>query len=226
MNPNLVVIPTRDRPHNAQRAFEQLKKVSVESDFLMIINEDQFEMYSSIKHIPFYDVPSELGSIGKVNYVLEDSPSILSQYQTITGIDDDCMVTTPEWDAHLLAPIKRRGYGISYGNDTMQGENLPTKVMISTNILKPLGFWAPPVLTHLFADNFWKELGTALAALTYFPNVMMEHWHYLNGKAPIDELYQSIYRAGEMENAQDAFTGYMKEDFARDVERVKLALAG
>lgn len=228
-SPNLVMIGTRDRPHNAIRAFEQLKEVSVESDFLIIINEDQQDLYSAfsgydleLSYVMREVVPSELGCIGKANHIL---PKYWDSYQTITGIDDDCMVTTHAWDMLLALPIEERGYGISYGNDTMQGQNLPTKVMISTNILKVLGFWAPTSLFHLYADNFWKALGTELGSLNYFSDVMMEHWHYLNGKAPQDDLYRSIYAPGEMEKANEAFTTYIKDEFAGDIERVKAALS-
>jgi len=218
---NLTIIPTRNRPHNAIRAFEQLHKVSDESDFLIVINEDQVDLYPEIDGVMREVVPADFWDIAKVNHVV---PKYWDSYSTITGIDDDCMVTTEGWDSLLSAPIKDRGYGVAYGNDTMQGENLPTKVMISSNIVKALGFWAPPVIKHLFADNFWKALGTELGALDYFPEVMMEHWHHLNGKAPHDDLYREIYAAGEMESALSAFNGYMRDSFASDIGRVNASL--
>jgi hypothetical protein len=215
------MIGTRNRPHNAVRAFDQLKKVSVESDFLMIINEDQEELYPTIPGVMREVVPSEFGSIAKGNHVIH---KYWDSYFTISGIDDDCMVTTQGWDSLLAAPIKERGFGVAYGNDTMQGENLPTKVMISTNILRSLGFFAPPVLKHLFADNFWKALGTELGGLDYFPEVMMEHWHYMNGKAPHDENYAEIYASGETENSLLAFETYMKDSFSNDIAKVIVSL--
>jgi hypothetical protein len=217
MNPNLVIIGTRNRPHNAIRAFEQLKKVSIESDFLIIINEDQVKLYPDIEGVMREVVSNEYGSLAKGNHIVH---KYWDSYFTITGIDDDCMVTTQDWDVLLAGPIKKRGYGIAYGNDTIQGQNLPTKVMISTNIVKSLGYFAPPILKHLYADNFWKTLGTKIDALDYFPEIMMEHWHYLNSKAPRDEQYDAIYATGEMESAQLAFDTYMRDSFASDVEKI------
>lgn len=216
-NSNLVMIGTRNRPHNAIRAFEQLKKVSVESDFLIIINEDQIDLYPEIEGVIREVAPSDYWDVAKGNHIVH---KYWDSYETITGIDDDCMVTTQSWDSLLAAPIKARGYGLAYGNDTIQGKELPTKVMISTNIIKGLGFFAPPVLKHLFADNFWKALGTELGALDYFPDVIMEHWHYINGKAPKDDLYDEIYAAGEMESAQIAFDTYMRDCFSADIAKL------
>lgn len=221
MNSNLVIIGTRNRPGNVSRAFEQLKKVSVASDFLMIINEDQQDLYPDIEGVMREVAPSEFGALGKANHVLH---KYWDSYQTITGIDDDCMVTTRGWDLYLASPIVARGYGVCYGNDMMQGENLPTKVMISANIVKALGFFAPPVLFHLYADNFWKALGEGLEALNYFPDVMMEHWHYFNGKAELDENYTSIYDPLAVEKDLNAFNLYMSMQFATDMERVHHAL--
>ncbi len=217
MKSNLVIMGTRNRPTNAVRAFEQLKKVSEQSDFLIIINEDQVDLYPEIEGVMREVVPADFWDIAKVNHIVHKYWDL---YETITGIDDDCMVTTQSWDVLLAAPIKARGYGISYGNDTIQGQNLPTKVMISSNIVKGLGFFAPPILKHLFADNFWKALGTELASLDYFPEVIMEHWHRINGKAPDDDLYREIYAPGEMQSAQIAFDTYMRDCFAEDIKRL------
>lgn len=220
-NPNLVIMATRDRPHNAVRAFEQLAKVSAQSDFLMIINQDQADLYPVIAGVELVAVPDGLGANGKANHVLE---GYWDDYATITGIDDDCMVTTHGWDSILASPIKARGYGLSYGDDLIQGENLPTKVMISTNILKTLGFWAPPSLFHLYCDNFWKCLGQALDALDYFPDVKMEHWHHLNGKAPIDDLYREAYTSEAIARDRAAWQDYMGNRFDADVEKIKASL--
>ena len=228
MNTNLVVIPSRGRPRQVKRAFDQLKQVSEISDFLMIVNEDQEKFYRFDNYQSFlYDrvmretAPNEHGANGKLNHVIA---KYWDRYETITGIDDDCMVTTQGWDRTLSAPIKARGYGLSYGNDGFMREELPTKVMISTNISKALGWFAPPVLFHLYADNFWKKLGQGLNALDYFGDVQLEHWHYLNGKAEIDETYKSIYEPNAQARDATAWQKYQAESFEVDLERVKDAL--
>lgn len=220
MNSNLVMIGTRSRPHNVIRAFEALKEVSVESDFLMIINEDQQDLYPEIDGVMREVVPTPLGANEKGNYVV---PKYWDSYLTISGIDDDCLVQTPGWDAIITAPIKERGYGISYGNDNIQGSKLPTKVTISSNILKALGFFAPTVLKHSFCDNFWKTLGESLGALDYFDDVNMEHLHWSTGKAPKDEIYE-LNTIELFNRDQEAYRLYLNDDFNLDLQRVREAL--
>lgn len=217
---NLVVIGTRSRPDNAVRAFSALKKVSSISDFAMIINEDQADLYPKIDGVTTHVVESHHGVNGKFNAVI---PEYLDRYETITGIDDDCLVQTQDWDAILSEPIKKIGFGISYGNDGMQGQLLPTKVMISTNITKALGFWCPPALFHSFADNFWKYLGESIGSLHYFRDVNMEHLHWMNGKAPKDTTYESNTKDLFLKD-KNAYNAYLRNDFALDIARLKTNL--
>ena len=217
---NLVVIGTRSRPDNAVRAFSALKKVSEISDFAMIINQDQVDLYPKIDGVTTHVVESHHGVNGKFNAVI---PEYLDQYETITGIDDDCLVQTQGWDVTLSEPIKKIGFGISYGNDGIQGQLLPTKVMISTNITKALGFWCPPVLFHSFADNFWKYLGESIGSLHYFRDVNMEHLHWINGKAPKDKTYENNTKDLFLKD-KEAYSAYLRNDFALDIARLKTNL--
>lgn len=186
----------------------------------MIINEDQVDLYPKIYGVKTEVVASHHGVNGKFNTVV---PKYLDQYKTITGIDDDCLVQTDGWDEILSEPIKRIGYGISYGNDGIQGQLLPTKVMISTNITKALGFWCPPVLFHSYADDFWKLIGESINSLHYFRDVNMEHLHWLNGKAPMDETYQSN-TAEQTQQDKHAYGLYLRDNYYPDLEKLEKAL--
>lgn len=75
------------------------------------------------------------------------------------------------------------GAAMTYGNDLFQGENLPTAIVMSTHLVRAIGFMAPPVLRHLYVDNYWLELGRALGILKYVPEVVIEHMHPAAGKS-------------------------------------------
>lgn len=218
-NTNLVIIGSRSRPHNVERAFDALKKVSKISDFVLIINEDQKDLYPAIDDVTTEVVPSHHGVNGKFNTIV---PKYLDKYETITGIDDDCLVQTDGWDEILYEPIKRIGYGISYGNDGIQGQMLPTKVMISTNITKTLGYWCPPKLFHSFADDFWKLIGEFIGSLHYFRDVNMEHLHWMNGKAPMDETYATNTPQKAQKDKYE-YGEYLKNQLYADIDKLNEA---
>jgi hypothetical protein len=141
-------------------------------------------------------------------------------YDYICFMGDDHLPITAGWDTKLCEAIGKE-VGIAYGNDLLQGENLPTAVVMSSRIIRCLGFMSPPALKHLFLDNFWLAMGKALGNANYCPDVILEHLHYINGKAAHDERYAAVNNA-EMHNADEAiFAEYMANDFANDVENVK-----
>lgn len=109
----------------------------------------------------------------------------------IIKLDDDHWPVTPGWDRlYLNALDALGGTGVVYGNDLHQGERLPTVPGLSADIVRELGWYAPPQLGHLFCDNYWLELGRRSGRLSYMPDVIIEHRHPDAGKASNDDTYQ------------------------------------
>lgn len=218
---NLVIVGSRNRPHNVERCFRHLKEVSHISDFMLIINEDQRQLYLDIEGVQTIVVPASYGntSTAKANYIVEKR--LYQDYFTLSGIDDDTIVTTDGWDLLLSLPLKAKGYGVSWGNDTIQNGRVPTKWTITTNIIDALGFVCPPGLIHLFIDDFLARIGQELNSAHYAPNVMMEHHHWLNKKAEMDETYMETAARETWDHDERVFTEYMTGQFHDDIERVK-----
>jgi hypothetical protein len=101
---------------------------------------------------------------------------------------DDCVFMTPGWDLFIVEYLKNNK-GICYCNDLLQGENIPNNVFMHVDIIKALGFMAPPELKHYFIDNYWRELGSQLGKFEYFGNIVIEHRHWSNEKAEKDATY-------------------------------------
>lgn len=99
---------------------------------------------------------------------------------------DDHRPRTSGWDAAYLDALRELGTGIVYGDDLLQGEKLPTQVAMTSDIIRALGYMAPPTLTHMYVDNFWLDLGRRAGFLRYLPDVVVEHLHPVAGKAEWD----------------------------------------
>lgn len=138
---------------------------------------------------------------------------------------DDHRPRTVGWDTAYLEALRDLGTGIVYGDDLLQGEQLPTQVAMTADIVQALGYMAPPDLVHLFVDNFWKDLGRAAGCLRYLPDVVVEHLHPIAGKADWDEGHtrvndQSVYAADAK-----AYHTYRETGFTADVAKIQ-ALTG
>lgn len=219
-NTNLVILPTRSRPDKAAEAVELLQKNSVISDICVAIDDDQSELYPRLDGV-IYEVNPRLRMNGTLNLV---ATKYADKYKTIFFLGDDHHVRTKAWDEKLYRPIKKRGYGLSYGDDRLQGKNLATAVMMSTNIIRILGYMAPPKLIHLYMDNFWMNLGQALQCLDYAPEAVIEHMHYLAGKSTQDAQYAEVNSDEMYKTDRETYLEYVTNDLKFDLEKLIMGL--
>jgi hypothetical protein len=215
-NSNLVILPSRSRPDNVERCINALKENSVISDFCVAIDDDQSDLYPRLDGV-IYEVNPRLRMNGTLNLVAN---KYASKYKTIYFLGDDHLVKTKSWDRYLAEAINIKGYGLAYGNDLLQGKNLATAVMMSTNIIEILGFMAPPKLIHLFMDNFWMTLGLKINSLYYFDDVIIEHLHPYAGKAEMDAGYVDANSEEVGSADQKEFVRYLSEEFEDDLKKV------
>ncbi len=219
----LTIVPTRGRCDNALRLFEAINATADFTELIFAIDHDDVAEYSDLIHATAgvnnvkVVIAARMGMNGTLNHWAN---WMAPDYDYICFMGDDHLPITAGWDTKLCEAIGKEA-GIAYGNDLLQGENLPTAVVMSSRIIRCLGFMSPPALKHLFLDNFWLAIGTALGNANYCPDVILEHLHYINGKAAHDERYAAVNNS-EMHNADEAiFAEYMANDFANDVENVK-----
>lgn len=216
-NTNLVIIPSRDRVINTERVISSLKEMSLISDIMIGLDDDNESIYPRIDGV-IYEVNPRLRMNNTLNLLAN---KYADQYETITFMGDDHLPRSAGWDKSLYSPIEKRGYGVSYGNDLLQGKNLPTAVMMSTNIIKALGFMSPPTLIHMFMDNFWKVMGEHLDAIDYFDEIIIEHMHAYAGKAELDEMYLSVNNEEVGSHDAQKYGEYVSNQLAGDVVKVK-----
>jgi hypothetical protein len=219
----LTIIPTRGRNENALRLFEAINATADFTEVVFAIDADDVKTYNGLM-----DATAGLNNVKVViaermgmNGTLNHWASWFSpDYDYICFMGDDHLPRTGGWDTKLTEAIGTDP-GIAYGNDLLQGENLPTAVVMSSKIIRALGFMSPPALKHLFLDNFWLAMGNALGNVNYLPEVIIEHMHYINGKAEHDERYAAVNNA-EMHNTDEAiFAEYITGKFLDDVDDVK-----
>src|SRR5882672_5987664 len=210
-----VYIPTRGRPSNMLRLSKALHETTTEdTNWLFIIDRDDYSSQQAAddNHLswanPAQDVPSG-GMVAPLNsVVMEDLTPCGSTFElegvgvlcdcnkfsdsyAVAFIGDDMLPRTHGWDARYLDEL-RAGNLLTFGNDLLQSEKMPTAVAMNADIPRTLGYMAPPGLTHLYADNVWKLWGEALQSISYLPDVIIEHLHYTNGKTTVDDTYERV----------------------------------
>jgi len=219
----LTIIPTRGRNDNAIRLFEAINATADFTEVVFAIDADDVKTYQGLMH--------ETVGLDNVKVVIAEHMGLNAtlnhwalwfapDYDYIGFLGDDVIPRTGGWDTKLAEAIGTNA-GIAYGNDLYQSEKLPTHPVMSSKIIRATGFFAPPTLKHLFLDNYWLAMGEALGNLQYLPDVILEHMHYVNGKAPFDERYAAVNGPEKHERDQAMFAEYIIKEFMNDVENVK-----
>lgn len=217
MNTNLVIIPSRNRPENIDRAITYLKDNSIISDFCVALDDDDADKYPRLDGV-IYEVNPRVRMNKTLNLVAN---KYADKYKTIFFMGDDHLPQTGQWDHFLAGAIDKVGYGLAYGNDLFQKEKLATAVMMSTNIIRSIGFMAPPKLIHLYMDNFWMLLGKDLNSLWYFDNVIIEHMHPFIGKGNLDAGYQENNDTLVGIHDRDALVEFMQTEYNNKLDKLK-----
>lgn len=222
----LYIVPSRGRPANIERLRDAFDLVH-QADLLVAIDIDDpaLDDYVAIadRRGGRWDVGERRRLVGTLNHIAASDAT--ENYRYVGFMGDDHLPRTPDWDTELVHTLDRLGAGgIAYGNDLIQGPNLPTAVALDRRIITTLGYMAPPVLTHMFADNWWRDLGTALGTLAYLPHVVIEHLHPIAQRAEWDNGYTEVNAPAVMDADHAAYQRWHAEHLADAVTTLQGAL--
>lgn len=92
-------------------------------------------------------------------------------YRALMSTGDDAHFLTPDWDAKLLEPIEHSP-GFTYPDMDLREVTVPGIVVISSPIVRALGWMFLPTIRHYYADNVWEHLGKATDSLTFVPEAV------------------------------------------------------
>ncbi|MFE3202224.1 hypothetical protein [Embleya sp. NPDC059237] len=195
----LVLVPTRGRPHAVAELLDTWH-CGPSTDLLLGVDDDDPELPTYRALVDAHNEPAvilqtgpRLRLGGTLNALATEHAT---HYRAIAFMGDDHRPRTIGWDTAFLAELDRlraeHGAGLVYGDDLLMRQRLPTAVALTSNIVTTLGRMVPTGLIHLYLDNYWLDLGHALDAITWMPNVIVEHVHPSAGKAAWDDRYDEV----------------------------------
>jgi hypothetical protein len=227
-----VIVPTKGRPGNAARLLHAVNETAGDElerlIFAVDVGEPLTEEYRAIIPENGEDGDWNWARVERVHAVPQRMGPVLNALAVEYAADsdylgflgDDHLPQTQDWDGQLVAALNGRP-GVAYGNDLGQGEKLPTACVISADIIRALGFMAPPGQDHLYLDDFWKFLGEATGNLVYVPDVVIEHLHPTLGKGEWDDGYAQNNDVSQYERDRLAYERFIGSDWPGCVTRLK-----
>lgn len=229
MDDLLVIIPTRGRPASVPAILQAWQESGATADLLFAVDDDDPHLDAYLAHSRASDeghvrwwIGPRLRLCGTLNAVAVE---MVQQYRFLAFMGDDHRPRTRGWDARFRECLSG-GTGVVYGNDLLMGEQMPTAVAMTADIVRALGYMAPPSLVHLCLDLVWLDWGRGMGRVTYLGDVVLEHLHPAAGKAAVDAGYAECNSAEQVGADGAAYYDY-RDNGGLDADLAKLrALIG
>lgn len=226
-----VVVPSRGRPHTVAELAGAFRDTCTERTWLLFAVDEDDPCY-----LAYRDAVGEASAAGlRVQLVAQPSGTMVSALnhaarhllaapgpavpEAIGFMGDDHRPRTEGWDRAYLDALTSLP-GIVYGNDLIQGANLPTECAISASVVRALGHMAPETLTHLYVDNYWLTLGRAAGCISYLPGVVVEHLHPVAGAVEWDDGYRRVNAPAMYARDRIAYEQYVAGHLADEVTKL------
>jgi hypothetical protein len=228
----VMIVPSKSRPENASRLVQAVNETAGDELGLLLIAidhdepraaeyqeaipvDEEYDGWDWVKLVRAQAEPQRMGPV--LNRVALE---YAANADYIGFLGDDHLPRTDNWDEELIAALGGRP-GVAYGNDLAQGEKLPTACIVSSDIIRSLGYLCPPGQDHLYLDDFWKTLGLELGNLCYHEGVVIEHLHPTVGKAGWDDSYQENNHPVQYAKDQHAYSDFITGRWLTDRAKLK-----
>lgn len=132
----------------------------------------------------FVETVDCLGNGPSYNEILRRHPDH-AQYGFLA---DDQILEVPG----MLSEMERVAdhWNVAYANDKHHGAAIPTMPCLGGDLVRAVGYLAPPSLIHWAIDCAWYEIGNRTGGLRYLEHLTYEHQNPVWGTAADDRTYQ------------------------------------
>lgn len=200
------------------------KETSTLSDIIIGIDTDEKQISEYIDILCEFHILIIFFNGKTTTEIYNSIANCFNGYDFYHLTNDDFVYMTKDWDKIIVQSSETLGKGIFYGNDTVQKDRMCTAPIISGDIVRSLRWLQMPTLTHLCGDLVWHSIGKKLNILHYLKDVIIEHRHYQNNKAQLDETYRKTNSKEMYDRDWKAFDSWIKESREEDLQRIQLAL--
>jgi len=154
----LIIVPSRGRPQNIARLLDAVHGTAKLATHVHVAVDDddpELEKYQKVMddHGNPDDVLESGPRKGLAAWTNEIAARRAAEYPFLASFGDDHLPKTAHWDYFLVRAVEHMGgTGFSYPWDGTR-EDVPQAVVMSSGIVKALGWMCEPSLQHYYVDN-------------------------------------------------------------------------
>jgi hypothetical protein len=186
-----VFIPTRKRRELAEKCIASFRETALgEVDLVLVIDDDD---------VSYAGIGADVMTVERDSLVTAINDAALKlapRYRALMLAADDQVFVTPGWDLLMMGTLDALGgTGIVYPDDKRRYD-VPEHVLMSSDVITVLGWFAEPGFRHFYIDNVWAELGKRSGLMRFCPRAVIRHEHYsVTPGAVRDETYSRAEQA-------------------------------
>ena len=192
-----LLVPTRNRVKRLYNFLNSIKNTAYDKQNIAIyfyVDNDDEGTINNIENIKrdFNDLQI-IFKIGP-RIVLSNCWNALwniSQNEIIMHSGDDILFISKNWDQKVIEEFNKINDKLIlvYGPDGIQNEKLGTHSFISRKATKILGYFVPPYFPWGHNDTWLNIIYSILQRRKYFPEIIIEHQHFIKYPQFMDEVY-------------------------------------
>lgn len=214
-----VLVPIREREKLLERFIESyLKTTEGRSQLIFGIDEDDDTYKRLMNRYPqfIWDVGPKGTSLQQLNRLaLKYAP----EYEWVSFGEDDCVFIKKGWESRYIIELQK--YQLAIVWEWLQ-EGFPKKLIglphTHSKLIEILGFFSPPPLHFLAADDYWTHLANATQIGVEIEHEWIDHLHFITNKSPKDHIAERI--ASNCGPDLQRLAEYEREHFRDDVRKV------
>jgi len=187
----LVITPTRGRPRSLARLLDAVHSTALLDTHVIAAADNDDPCLGEYEQVmrdhagpgDHLDVGARDSLTGWTNLIARNWAPV---YPYLASLGDDMVPRTRGWDRALARAIQDMGgTGIAYPWDGIRTD-IPEAPVMSSDIVRALGWMCNPDLQHFWIDDVWADLGHGAGCIRFCRAVVVEHVHPVTGRAPKD----------------------------------------
>lgn len=219
----LWICPSRKRPERLERLLLSWQNTTENlSELLVIVDSDDNSYEDLIKkytNVKWEITEPAFGSF--LHLINSKAVKYSTEYQYIGFMEDDIVFETPEYESKFISKLKELGKtGIVHAKDGVDKIKFVSIPVVDSYIIRTLGWFSPPCLKSLWADNFWRAMATTLGTYYKFEDVTIKHYHYSKHSDIEKDQISNMVDANYGIDAEN-YKIYIESSFSEDMKKLK-----
>lgn len=213
------LLPTKGRIASLRRLFRACREYGVTTPCLILINRIEWdidqELYENLdrpEHWHFHPVDAD-----SMHGALRAAWPLISDRDWVGLLQDDLLPSTPGWDDKLVKALK--GWNVVSSHDGLpHAQRMHGAIAWSGELLREMGWFYPPELSHLYGDDVWESLNAETHCWQVLNDVVTRH---LNQTYLLDADKTAVEIRERTEADKEAFQAWAAANRQACVDKIK-----